>query len=51
MREERRGGGLRQRKSDTRPYAERILTVATKLERFTSMARDEPQMRFNALMA
>ena len=50
MRAERRGGGLRQRESDTRPYAERTLTVTTKLERFALMARDEPQTRFNALM-
>jgi RNA-directed DNA polymerase len=50
MRVEQRGGGLRQRKSETRPYAERTLTVTTKLERFTRMAREEPQMRFNALM-
>jgi hypothetical protein len=27
MRVEQRGGGLRQRESDTRPYAERTLTV------------------------
>jgi len=47
---EQRGGGLRQRESDTRPYAERIKTVTTKLERFTLMAREEPQMRFTALM-
>jgi hypothetical protein len=47
---EPRGGGLRQRESDTRPYAERTLTVTTKLERFTLKAREEPQTRFNALM-
>jgi hypothetical protein len=47
---ERRGGGLRQRESDTRPYAERTLTVTTKLERFTLKARAEPQTRFTALM-
>ena len=40
MRAEQRGGGLRQRESDTRPYAERTLTVTTKLERFTLMARE-----------
>jgi hypothetical protein len=50
MRAEQRGGGLRQRESDTRPYAERTLTVTTKLERFTLMAREEPQTRFNSLM-
>ena len=50
MRAERRGGGLRQRESDTRPYAERILSVTTKLERFTLMAREEPEMRFTSLM-
>jgi len=41
---------LRQRKSDTRPYTERTLTVITRLERFTQKAREEPQTRFNALM-
>jgi hypothetical protein len=50
MRVEQRGGGLKQRESDTRPYAERTLTVTTKLERFTRMAREKPQTRFNALM-
>lgn len=50
MRAEQRGGGLRQRESDTRPYAERTLTVTTKLERFTLMAREEPQTRFTSLM-
>ena len=50
MRAERRGGGLRQRQNETRPYTERTLTVTTKFERFTRMARDEPQRRFNALM-
>ena len=41
---------MRQRESDTRPYAERTLTVTTKLERFTLMAREEPQTRFTSLM-
>jgi RNA-directed DNA polymerase len=41
---------LRQRESETRPYAERTLTVTTKLERFTRMARERPHERFNALM-
>lgn len=50
MRGERRDGGLRQRKRDTRPYPERTLTVITRLERFTPKAREEPQTRFNALM-
>jgi len=50
MRAEPRGGGLRQCESDTRPYAERTLTVTTKLERFTLMAREEPQTRFTSLM-
>ena len=50
MRVEQRGGGLRQRESETRPYAARTLTVTTKFERFTSMARNEPQTRFNSLM-
>ena len=50
MRVEQRGGGLRQRESDTRPYAERTLPVTTKLERFTRLAREEPQTRFTALM-
>ena len=50
MRAEQRGGGLRQRESDTRPYAERTLSVTTKLERFTRMAREEPQTRFTSLM-
>jgi len=50
MRAEQRGGGLRQRESDTRPYAERTLTVTTKLERFTRMACEEPPTRFTALM-
>jgi hypothetical protein len=44
------GGGLRERESETRPYAERTLTVTTKLERFTLKAREEPQTRFTALM-
>ena len=35
MRVEPRGGGLRPRESDTRPYAERTLSVTTKLARFT----------------
>ena len=50
MREEPRGGGLRQRNRETRPYTERTLPVSTKLERFTHKARNEPQTRFNALM-
>jgi RNA-directed DNA polymerase len=50
MRAERRGGGLRQRERETRPYAERTLPVLTRLERFTLKARQEPQTRFNALM-
>jgi len=50
MRVEQRGGGLRQRESETRPYAERTLTVTTKLERFTLMAREEPHTRFTSLM-
>ena len=50
MRVERRGGGLRQRKRETRPYTERTLTVTTRLERFTQKAREEPRTRFNALM-
>jgi len=49
MRAEQRGGGLRQRESETRPYAERTLTVTTKFERFTAMARENPQMRFTSL--
>lgn len=47
---EPRGGGLRQRESDTRPYAERTLPVTTKLKRFTLKAREEPRTRFTALM-
>ena len=50
MRAERRDGGLRQRKSETRPYTERTLTVTSKLERFTLKAREEPQPRFTSLM-
>jgi len=50
MRAEPRGGGWRQRASDTRPSAERTLTVTTQLERFTRMAREEPRTRFTALM-
>ena len=50
MRVEPRGGGLRQRKRETRPYTERTLPVSTRLERFTQKARNEPQTRFNALM-
>ena len=50
MREERRGGGLRQRKGETRPYTERTLPVDTRLERFTHKARQEPRTRFTALM-
>lgn len=50
MRVERRGGGLRQRQRDTRPYTERTLPVDTRLERFTQKARQEPKTRFNALM-
>ena len=41
---------MRQRESDTRPYAERTLTVTTKLERFTLMAREEPHTRITSLM-
>ena len=41
---------MRQRESETRPYAERTLTVTTKLERFTLMAREEPHTRFTSLM-
>ena len=47
---ERRGGGLRERESETRPYTERTLTVTTKLDRSTRMAREQPQARFTALM-
>jgi hypothetical protein len=36
------GGGLRERTSETRPYAEGALTVTTKLERFTRMAGEQP---------
>jgi len=50
MRAEPRGGGLRQRESETRPYAERTLPVTTRLERFTLKAREEPRTRFTALM-
>ena len=50
MQVEPRGGGLRQRNRETRPYTERTLPVSTKLERFTHKARNEPQTRFNALM-
>jgi RNA-directed DNA polymerase len=50
MRAERRGGGLRQRERDTRPYPARTMPVTTRLERFTQKAREEPQLRFNALM-
>lgn len=50
MRAERRGGGLRQRERETRPYTERTLPVTTRLERFTQRARREPQTQFNALM-
>lgn len=50
MRAERRGGGLRQRERETRPYAERTLPVLTRLERFTLKACQEPKTRFNALM-
>lgn len=50
MRVEPRGGGLRQRNRETRPYTERTLPVSTRLERFTHKARSEPQTRFNALM-
>ena len=50
MRVEPRGGGLRQRNRETRPYTERTLPVSTKLERFTHKARNEPQTWFNALM-
>ena len=50
MQAERRGGGLRQRERETRPYAERTMTVTTRLERFAQKSREEPRMRFNALM-
>src|SRR5690606_414747 len=50
MRVEPRGGGLRQRKRETRPYTERTLPVSTRLERFTHKARSELHTRFNALM-
>jgi len=50
MRTERRGGGLRERAGETRPYTERTLPVSTRLERFTQKAREEPQTRFTALM-
>jgi retron-type reverse transcriptase len=50
MQVERRGGGLRQRWRATRPYPERTLPVTTRLDRFTQKAREEPRMRFNALM-
>ena len=50
MRAERRGGGLRQRKSEPRPYTERILIVTSKFERFTCKARAEPHTRFTSLM-
>lgn len=41
---------MRQRKSETRPYTERTLTVTSKLERFTLKARAEPHPRFTSLM-
>ena len=47
---EPRGGGLRQREKETRPYAERILTVTTRFDRFTQKAREEPGLRFTSLM-
>ena len=50
MRAEQRGGGLRQRERATRPYAERTLTVTTKLKRFTLKAREELHTRFTSLM-
>ncbi len=50
MRVERRGGGLRGREGETRPYTERTMPVTTRLERLTHKARSEPQTRFNALM-
>lgn len=50
MRVEPRGGGLRQRERATRPYAERTLTVTTKLKRFTLKAREELHTRFTSLM-
>jgi len=50
MRAERRGGGLRGREGETRPYTERTMSVTTRLERLTHKARSEPQTRFNALM-
>lgn len=50
MRAEQRSGGLRQREIETRPYAERIMTVTTKFDRFTARARQGPHERFTALM-
>lgn len=50
MRAERRGGGLRGREGETRPYTERTKPVTTRLERLTHKACSEPQTRFNALM-
>ena len=47
---ERRGGGLRERERETRPYTERTLSVTTTLERFTLKAHEEPHTRFTALM-
>ena len=41
---------MRERESETRLYAERTLTVTSKLERFTRMACEQPHLRFNALM-
>jgi hypothetical protein len=37
MRAERRGGGLRQRATDTRPYTERTLSVTTKFSALHSV--------------
>jgi hypothetical protein len=45
---ERRGGGLRGREGETRPYTARTMPVTPRLERLTHKARSEPQRRFNA---
>ena len=50
MRREQRGGGLGERVGVTWPDAERILSMTTRLTRFTQKAREEPRTRFNALM-
>jgi hypothetical protein len=49
MRAERRGAGVGQRKEETWPDTGRIVTMTTRLDRFTQKARAEPQLRFNAL--